>query len=111
MDIKTARAEYLKIRRRSHAETTEAFDALCARYMSDHGMSANPDNPENWIEAAKRVHVPCRRCVGTGRFITYTENGIPKGPGGACFRCAGKGYQTDADARRNYGADMHVQVF
>lgn len=47
----------------------------------------------------------CRRCAGTGAFITYVENGVPKGPGGPCFRCNGKGYQTEDDRRRNWGYD------
>lgn len=49
----------------------------------------------------------CTRCAGTGKFVTYMENGVPKGPGGPCFRCGGKGYQTEADARRNYGYDVY----
>lgn len=48
---------------------------------------------------------PCSRCAGTGQFITYVENGVPKGPGGPCYRCGGKGVQTVADHRRNYGYD------
>jgi hypothetical protein len=34
----------------------------------------------------------CRRCAGTGKFITHTVNGQPKGPGGDCFRCNGKSF-------------------
>lgn len=49
----------------------------------------------------------CGRCAGTGQFITYVENGRPKGPGGICFRCAGKGFHTQTDRRRNYGHDCH----
>ncbi len=49
----------------------------------------------------------CNRCARTGQFITYTENGKPKGPGGICFRCDGKGHHTQADRRRNYGWDLH----
>lgn len=37
----------------------------------------------------------CLRCAGTGQFVTGTCNGEPTGPGGICFRCEGKGYQTD----------------
>jgi hypothetical protein len=37
----------------------------------------------------------CGRCCGTGQFITYIENDVPKGPGGPCFNCAGKGHVTD----------------
>lgn len=44
----------------------------------------------------------CGRCGGTGQFITYVENGVPKGPGGICFTCEGKGYLTDADNKRNH---------
>lgn len=57
------------------------------------------------IERAK-----CRRCAGTGQFITYMENGVPKGPGGPCFRCGGKGFQTVADRRRNYGHDNYAPI-
>jgi hypothetical protein len=49
----------------------------------------------------------CRRCSATGSFITYVENGVPKGPGGMCFRCQGKSYHTNADRRRNWGHDMN----
>jgi DNA-directed RNA polymerase subunit RPC12/RpoP len=49
----------------------------------------------------------CSRCGKTGRFITYVENGIPKGPGGQCFRCGGKGYHNQADRKRNWGYDNH----
>lgn len=49
----------------------------------------------------------CGRCSLTGRFITYVENGIPKGPGGHCFRCDGKGYHTHVDRKRNWGYDMY----
>lgn len=54
--------------------------------------------------------VPCRRCAGTGRFITYVENGVPKGPGGPCYRCNGKGVQTLADHHRNYGFDNFAPI-
>ncbi len=39
--------------------------------------------------------VKCGRCAGTGLFITGMVNGKPVGPGGECYRCLGKGRQTD----------------
>lgn len=51
---------------------------------------------------------PCRRCAQTGRFIPYVENGVPKGPGGSCFRCNGKGYHTRADRIRNAAWERHA---
>ncbi len=52
----------------------------------------------------------CRRCSGSGKFITMVENGVPKGPGGPCYRCDGKGFQMLADVYRNYQADIHQRV-
>ena len=52
----------------------------------------------------------CGRCGGTGKFVTYVENGKPRGPGGECFRCQGKGYQTLKDAQRNIAHDMHQTI-
>jgi len=44
----------------------------------------------------------CKRCAGTGEFITGNVNGKPTGPGGICFRCNGKGHQT------NCGVEAHM---
>lgn len=49
----------------------------------------------------------CRRCAGTGSFITMVVNGRPTGPGGACFRCNGKGYHTAADRKRNLNYELY----
>lgn len=57
--------------------------------------------PKGWVELIERIAFPCRRCVGTGAFITGTLNGVPTGPGGDCFRCGGKGKQNAADGHRN----------
>lgn len=54
---------------------------------------------------------PCRRCMGTGRFITQIVNGQPVGPGGPCYRCAGKGEITEADRRRNWGHDNFAPIY
>lgn len=49
----------------------------------------------------------CRRCAGTGEFVTMVVNGVPTGPGGLCYRCRGKGWQTNDDRRRNRAYDMY----
>lgn len=58
-----------------------------------------------------QVHVAgtfhCGRCAGTGAFITMVENGVPKGPGGICFRCQGKGVHNLGDRKRNLYHDTH----
>lgn len=105
---KRLQAEYRKIRARSHCEDAVEFDLRVKDLMTEQGLAATP---ENFIRAAKTVRIPCRRCGGTGAFITGSLNGKLTGPGGSCFRCAGKGHQTDRDARRNYGADMHQRVY
>jgi len=50
----------------------------------------------------------CGRCALSGRFITYVENGKPKGPGGICYRCEGNGFHSRADRKRNLYHDMHA---
>jgi len=51
----------------------------------------------------------CRRCGGTGKFIRRIENDVPVGEG-TCFRCNGKGYQTESDKRRNEYYDVHRAI-
>lgn len=60
---------------------------------------------EAYLRAAMEATVFCGRCAGTGRFVTRVENGRPIGPGGACFRCGGKGAQTWEDGKRNHYFD------
>jgi hypothetical protein len=85
--------------------TPDRFNAACLAIIGD-----NKPTAEAYVAAAKCVRFGCRRCAGTGRFITYVENGVPKGPGGECFRCSGKGEQTLKDAQRNEYHDMHQTV-
>jgi hypothetical protein len=59
-------------------------------------------------DGQKVVGVRCGRCAGTGRFITRVENGQPVGPGGECFRCEGKGWQTPEDEKRNEAYDQYA---
>jgi len=52
----------------------------------------------------------CDRCNGTGTAIWGAiVNGKPT-HSGTCYRCQGKGLQTEADKRRNYGYDCHAAV-
>ena len=50
----------------------------------------------------------CRRCAGTGEFVTMVVNGKPTGPGGICYRCNGKGFQTAGDEKRNDNYDRYI---
>ena len=62
------------------------------------------------VRAAVTAQIPCRRCATTGRFVTGVMNGKPVGPGGPCYRCNGKGYQTWDDGKRNVYADLHRAI-
>jgi hypothetical protein len=114
--IEECRSLYARIRARSEARTARDFDAAVRAYFRDHGM-LGPNGaeviapkdlpPTSWVEAALAVRFTCRRCAGTGAFVTYVENGQPKGPGGPCFRCAGRGTQNDTDVRRNFTHDRY----
>jgi hypothetical protein len=82
--------------------TADRFNALVLD-----ALGSGEHAPCDFVSAAKGLTFKCSRCAGTGAFITYVENGIPKGPGGECFRCQGKGYQTLKDAKRNAYHDAH----
>lgn len=108
MDRNEAKSKYVMIRKRSHCRDSKTFDSKAREVLEKSKIDPDNATPEQWVKAAKRVKVPCRRCAGTGAFITGTLNGQPTGPGGICYRCEGKGYRNDADERRNYGYDMHA---
>jgi hypothetical protein len=103
-NIETLRAEYAT--RRDHAAydnaTRAQFDAACRELV---GESASP---EAWLKATDRVRFCCRRCAGSGQFVTGTVNGRPTGPGGACYRCQGRGSQSWVDGQRNAYRDLQA---
>jgi len=103
------RDEYRTIRKRSSAPSAKAFDEACRKLLSENTV-ASP-TPQQWVMAARKVTFACRRCGGTGKFVTMVENGQPKGPGGPCYRCNGKGYRDDRDERRNYGYDVFYRRY
>jgi hypothetical protein len=53
----------------------------------------------------------CDGCRGDGVWHGrgYVENGKFIGQTGTCFRCGGKGYQSEADVRRNRYYDDRVR--
>lgn len=117
--VEECRRLYAAIRRRSEAPTFAAFDKAVVSYFRDHGMlgpegfeTIAPSDlpPSAWVTAALGVRFTCKRCAGTGAFITYVENGQPKGPGGPCYRCAGRGWQNDADVMRNICHDRYYMA-
>lgn len=50
-------------------------------------------------------------CGGSGKFYSggMILNGVYTGTIGVCYRCGGKGYQTEADVKRNRYYDNHVR--
>ena len=101
-------------------ETKEAQEALqeqqyhaeLAREQADEekpfsqGMYEDPNAPstlavDEFVRTAYKLqaedagHTPCHRCNGSGRHY------------GKCFRCKGKGFQTNSDRQRNACYDDH----
>ena len=70
-------------------------------------LAGTDPTPEAYVKAIEAVRMPCRRCAGTGQFITMVINGSPTGPGGECFRCNGKREQSHNDGHRNRVHDEH----
>lgn len=103
MTITEARNTYRTIRSRVCFETgvtPEAFDAACRTWLARETFGFDVGG-EAWCRAAESVSVRCGRCAGTGHFRAQAS-------AGECYRCQGRGRQTYADVRRNYGADVHA---
>ena len=95
---------YRAIRSRSE-EPNSTFDAAVDAAIKAAKVKRTPSA---FVKYAERVRFTCKRCAGTGVFVTAVVNGKPTGPGGDCFRCGGKGTQDDADRRRNYVYDCRA---
>lgn len=94
----------------SRDQVRAAAEAKAKQYAADANKTDWPDakpTPAMWTRAIESVRMPCKRCAGTGRFITRVENGVPTGPGGQCFRCGGTGTQDHSDGHRNRVHDLH----
>lgn len=76
---------------------------------------ANPDTDaaSTWapIKDAPADSHACDGCRGDGVYYGAgaVVNGVFKGFTGRCFRCGGKGYQTDKDVKRNRYYDAHCR--
>jgi DnaJ-class molecular chaperone len=67
---------------------------------------------ETQVQQAKPVKHQCDGCSGDGQYFRgHIENGVRKGFIGTCFRCGGKGWQSEADRKRNYGYDRFYRRF
>lgn len=84
-----------------------AYDNVDAKTLNARVRESGAVTPAECIKALESLTCACRRCAGTGSFITGTTNGQPTGPGGPCYRCEGRGYQTLTDARRNRAFDAY----
>lgn len=103
-DVAACRAEYRAIL----ADMT--YDNVTAKEFNALVIAAGANTPESFVAIAKNMTCTCGRCAGTGNYITRVENGVPRGPGGECYRCQGKGYQTREDAVRNRVFDLHYMA-
>ena len=52
----------------------------------------------------------CAPCHATGFYHYTNKDGTQTKTGRTCYRCGGKGFQTHADARRNWGYDQFRTV-
>jgi DnaJ-class molecular chaperone len=64
-------------------------------------------------DTAPEGAVACDGCRGDGIYYGrgIVENGVFKGFTGTCYRCQGKGFQTEADVKRCSYYDNRVRRF
>jgi hypothetical protein len=68
----------------------DILQVLCLGYMKRYVRIARAEQP-----AEDRL--ACTKCSGTGEF-RFTNGAV-----GNCYRCKGKGFEDEADKKRNYG--------
>lgn len=101
--VEELREEFRKLRRNALYIMTRAdFD--------DQISALTPRNatPEDFIHAAEHVRGECDRCQGTGHYSWGACVNGKMTHGGPCYRCNGKGWLGQDDARRNWGYDNHA---
>lgn len=83
---------------KTRLEATAALDSHIRNSTADKPSESKPDTE-------------CDGCGGSGIWYGrgYMENGVFRGPTGKCFRCDGKGHQTEADRKRNQNYDNYIR--
>jgi len=81
----------------------EEFEAQARKFLAEAGVEAAAATVADWVKAAMRVRHGCTKCRETGTYVW----GLRGEYNGVCYRCEGKGWQHDADRRRNWGYDNY----
>lgn len=102
LPVARLRKLYAGVRERAMARITrEDFDKQVHQFLRKHGTPAGKATPADWVKAAVRVRHDCSKCHCSGTYVW----GANRQFSGVCYRCEGKGWQHDADRRRNWGYD------
>lgn len=112
--VETLRAEFATLQRNgSYDVGQETWFQACRETLDKMLMEGEQPTPELWVEAAEKTTVKCPACRGSGIYQWGAYDLLKKTMqhSGPCFRCLRKGYQTQEDAKRNYGYDNHRRVF
>lgn len=99
--VATLRAEYAKLRAaycfQNGNATPADFDVAVKALV--------PTGPADFVECAKNVTCECKACDGSGEYRRYHARNHEGGTASACYRCSGKGRQSQADVDRNRAYD------
>ena len=85
-------------------------------FTAAHVLNEQADAASTWAPVKERPEGShaCDGCRGDGVYYGRgaVVNGVFKGFTGTCYRCGGKGHQTDADVKRNryYDAHRHISI-
>jgi DnaJ-class molecular chaperone len=83
----------------SKAQIRQQIEVAVAKHQAEDG------DPSTWT--------PCDHCDGSGIYTSvdrFNVNGtVADQERGLCFQCGGKGRQSEADRKRNWGYQAHQQ--
>lgn len=102
LPVAKLRVLYRGVRDRAMRDMNKTdFKAQVGKFLREHGTTPEETTAADWVKAAVRVRHDCGKCRATGTYVW----GLNGQYSGVCYRCEGKGYQHDADRRRNWGYD------
>lgn len=92
---------------KTRLEATAALDSYIRHQSNSEPSQESPAKSDHIRET-----VECHKCGGSGIWYGhgYMLNGVFQGPSGKCYACEGKGVETDADQRRNWGYHQNRRI-
>ena len=85
------------------------WDTSVMKLLDDREIGPTYATPEQWVDAAQSVVIPCVKCHGTGNYCwgNFDLNTKKTAYSGPCYQCYGRGTQNINDMFRDRSHTFH----